>query len=184
MIIFCRNIFLITIFFFSVSFSQVKLEGFCAGLGTGMIKGNFPAVFTYSFNIGIDTKLFSVEDPSFRLNLLFTRDFNSVLPGERANRYYAYLQGISLSAVRTIHFYKKAYVEESAGIVVLNDRTFSDIDLMSYGAVVSLGVKIPLFDPAQQTSGLLFGLEASYGITFTNNTPQYFTFGLIGRYQL
>ena len=163
---------------------QIKVEGFSAGLGAGTIKGNFPAVFSYSFNVGIDTRLFSVEDPFFRLNLLFAKDFNSLLPEERTNRYYPFLQGMSLTAVKTIHFYKNAFLEESAGLLMLNDRTFSDIDLISYGVVFSLAIKLPLFNIQEEEIGFLLGVETLYGLTVTNNTPQYFAIQLIGRYRL
>lgn len=168
----------------SHSFSQVKIEGFGAGMGAGTIKGNFPAVFSYSFNMGIDTRLFSVDDPLFRFNLIFIRDFNSLLPEERINRYYPFLQGFSLTAVKTIHFYKNAYLEESAGLLMLNDRTFSDLNLMSYGVVFSLALKLPLFDILAEKRGFFLGIEIVYGLTLTNNTPQYFTLQLMGRYQL
>lgn len=163
---------------------QIKVEGFSAGLGAGTIKGNFPAVFSYSFNVGIDTKLFSLEDPFFRFNLLFAKDFNSLLPEERTNRYYPFLQGMSLTAVKTIHFYKNAYLEESAGLLMLNDRTFSDIDLISYGVVFSLAIKLPLYDPNTESKGFFLGIETNYGLTLTNKTPQYFAIQLMGRYQL
>lgn len=179
-----RCIIVIIIVITTHSFSQIKIEGFSAGIGAGTIKGNFPAIFSYSFNMGIDTRLFSVDDPFFRFNFIFLKDFNSILPEERLNRYYPFLQGISLTAVKTIHFYKNAYLEESAGLLMLNDRTFSDVNLMSYGVVFSLALKLPLFDILTEKRGFFLGVETVYGLTLTNNTPQYFTVQLIGRYQL
>jgi hypothetical protein len=74
------------------------------------------------------------------------------------------------------------FLEEGVGVLVLNDRTFSDTDSWEYGAVLSLvtGFDLRNYD----LKGFKIGAGVEYGITFTGTLPQYFSLFLQFQYTI
>ena len=72
------------------------------------------------------------------------------------------------------------FLEEGVGLLALNDRTFSDTDVWSYGVVLSLsgGWDLRGFN----LSGFKLGAGVEFGITFNNTLARYSAFYLYFNY--
>jgi len=151
------------------SYSQIRIStgGF---IGGGTIKGNSPSIgaFTASVFIETNTTLFLEVTP--RLSYIFAKDFNAIIPNT-TQPYNPFVQGITFKGITTQYFEDKMFLEEGVGLLALNDRTFSDTDVWSYGVVLSLsgGWDLRGFN----LSGFKLGAGVEFGITFNNTLARY-----------
>jgi len=160
----------ILILFISVSsYSQIKISagGFVGG---GTIKGNSPSIgaFTVSVFIETNTTLFLEVTP--RLSYVFAKDFNAIIPNT-SQPFNPYVQGITIKGIATQYFKDKIFLEEGVGLLALNDRIFSDIDVWSYGVVLSLSAGWDLH--GIHLNGFKLGAGVEFGITFNNTLARY-----------
>lgn len=72
------------------------------------------------------------------------------------------------------------FVEEGAGIIAMNDRTFSDTDVWDYGIAFNVLIGIDLRNFI--SSGFTLGVGSEYAVTFNNTTATYFSFHLQSQY--
>lgn len=112
---------------------------------------------------------------SARLNFLYNADYQAFLPNEKA-AYRPFVKGLNLKAVISPDLNETFYLEEAAGISVLNDRVFSDHNNWDYGVVFSLSIAKPVFTNFDLAAG------AEYNLTFTGTSVQYFSMFLQGKY--
>ena len=94
------------------------------------------------------------------------------LPENRAGRYYPFIKSFSFKGFIRQNFSYPFFLEEGAGLIYLNDRTYSDVNLWEVGAGFSV-----LFGydfRSAGTKGLSLGLGIDYGVTFTQTTANYF----------
>lgn len=158
-----------------IGYSQVKFNigGF---LGGGSIKGNSSSVasFTSSAFIETNTTLFLEVTP--RLSFIYARDIDAVLPNTR-KPYYPYLFGVSLKGITSQPFDHNIFLEEGIGLLVINDRTFSDTNTWDHGVVLSL-------NGGWNINGFKIGAGIEYGITFTNTLAQYSSFHFYINYSI
>jgi len=138
--------------------------------GGGYIKGNSPFIGSFSSSLFLETNtpLFSTVYP--RLSFIVAKDFNSIIPNV-SKPYYPYVRGITFKGVTTHYFDSRIFIEEGVGLLVLNDRTFSDTNLWDYGAALSINVGYDL--RGYNLYGFKLGAGAEYGLTFLNTLPQY-----------
>jgi hypothetical protein len=160
---------LIVLFISASSYSQIRIStgGF---IGGGTIKGNSPSIgaFTASVFFETNTTLFLEVTP--RLSYIFAKDLNAIIPNT-TQPYSPYMQGITIKGITTQYFEDKIFLEEGIGLLALNDLTFSDIDVWSYGVVLSLsgGWDLRGFN----LSGFKLGAGVEFGITFNNTLARY-----------
>jgi len=163
------KIVMIISFFSTASYSQLRIS---AGgyLGGGTIKGNSPSIgaFTASVFIETNTSLFLEVTP--RLSYIYAKDFNAIIPNTR-QPYNPYIQGITIKGITTQYFKDKMFLEEGVGLLALNDRTFSDTNVWSYGVVLSIngGWDLRGFN----LSGFKLGAGVEFGITFNETLARY-----------
>ncbi len=164
-----KIIFVQFVFFAALIFpqSQISVGGFVGG---GQFSGNSVSVggFTTSLFFEMDTPLFEEVYP--RLSLIFTKDFNAILPNS-TKTYNPFIFGVDFKGVTTQYFDGKIFLEEAVGLTALNDRTFSDTDIWDYGVVVSIAAGFDLRD--FNLNGFKIGAGAEYGMTFFNTLPKY-----------
>ena len=107
-------------------------------------------------------------------------DFNKLIPENRQNKYYPSLKGGSVQMLFQQQMFKKIYFEEGFGALVINDRTFSDVNVWSYGAVFSFSAGISFAEKGEK--GFALAIISELGNTFTQTTPQYLSLALQLKY--
>ncbi|MBL1213361.1 MAG: hypothetical protein D8M61_08435 [Ignavibacteriae bacterium] len=144
-------------------------------MGIGSIKGRSTAQTSFAANLFYDFQVPFISDASFRLNYLHSRKVEYFLPENRKGKYYPFIHAISLKAFINQSLSELFYVEEGAGLVAVNDRTFSDTNVWDYGIAFNLlgGIDLRLLN-----KGFKLGAGIEYGITFNNTTASYFSFHL------
>jgi hypothetical protein len=148
-------------------------------VGGGYIKGNSPDVGSVNTSVFIETNTVLFEEVFPRLEYIFAKDFNSIVPNV-TKPYLPWMQGFAFKGVTTQYFDSRYFLEEAVGLLALNDRTFSDTNTWGFGAVISFhgGYDLRGFN----LDGFELGIGAEYGLTFTNTLPQYLTFQLFCEY--
>lgn len=173
-----KELFVITLIFSSSLFSQTDIS-IGGSLGGGSFSGNSVSVGGFSTSIFIEANLPLFEEVFPRLSFVYTKDFNALLPNTN-QPYNPFLMGFNLKGVTTQYFDNKMFLEEGVGVLVINDRTFSDTDSWEYGAVLSLASGFDLRN--YDLKGFKIGAGVEYGITFTGTLPQYFSLFLQFQY--
>ena len=168
------NIKKVLLFFFLFAAAVFAQDTIRAGsyLGGGIIKGNSPGQGSYFFSFFIDvpTPFSNVIIPRF--SFIYAQNYNKLLPNNSDN-YHSFVKGFSLKAVINQNLKNNFYLEESAGLLALNDRVFSNNSVWDYGAVFSL---LGGLDLRKETAkGLRIGLGVENGFTFSNTLAKYFT---------
>ncbi len=175
-----KELLVVALFFSSSLFSQTDIS-IGGSLGGGSFSGNSVSVGGFTTSIFIEANLPLFEEVFPRLSFTYTKDFNALLPNTN-QPYNPFIMGFNLKGVTTQYFDNKMFLEEGVGVLVLNDRTFSDTDSWEYGAVLSLvtGFDLRNYD----LKGFKIGAGVEYGITFTGTLPQYFSLFLQFQYTI
>lgn len=160
--------------------AQIRLHSIGTSLGIGTISGNSPQIFSSSLSLFTDACMESPEPVCLRLQLNFLNDFNKLIPENRQGKYYPFLKGGSVQMLFQQQVFKKIYFEEGFGPLVINDRTFSDVNIWSYGAVFSFSAGISFTEKGE--NGFSLAIISELGNTFTQTTPQYLSFSLQLKY--
>ena len=169
------------IFLFSAEInSQGKDFGIGVFLGAGNISGNLPSQTSFVAGVTIDFLPSFTQGLPLRLGAVYARKFEVLLPSGLQGKYYPYVKGIFLKGVLQQPLGKVGYLEEALGPLLLNDRTFNDVDVYDIGAVFSLLVGFNFTDAV--SGGFKVGVGVEYGSTFTNTTAQYTSVHLLGQY--
>lgn len=162
---------LIFLFFFvSISYSQIKFETINCGLSIGSLNGNFTPVTTFGGKISFDFKLWFSEVVNFRFGYEHARSIDYYLP-DKLIKNFPFINYYFLTTQLTQSLYKKIFIEEGIGFIILNDRTFSDRNFWLYGTKFSLFSGFDLRD-ANQT-GIKISAGFSYGITFNKSNVNF-----------
>lgn len=173
-----RNFLIIILLCYSSSTisSQIKPLGFGGMVGIGEIKGNSPSVTSFGGSLFFDFQLWFTEDVSFRTGFFYARKIEYFIPENRMSRYYPFLKSYFLKGVLNINFSKLIFAESSAGIMIINDRTFSDINIWEPGVNFGLVSGIDFTD--DNLKGFKLGLGLDSGIAFTKTSASYYHINL------
>ena len=146
----------------------------------GSIAGNSPSVTSLGGSVFVDFYPWFENDVSFRFGYSYSQKVEYFLPENRMGRYYPFLKILSLKGFIRQNFSLPLYLEEGAGIIYLNDRTFLDANNWQVGTSfsASVGYDFRKVDP----SGFCMNLGLDYGVTFTQTTANYFFVFLQGQY--
>lgn len=150
-------------------------------VGGGFLKGNSPSVGAVTASLFLETNTILFSEVYPRLGVIFAKDFNAIIPNVD-KPYFPFVQGVTFKGVTTQYFNGRYFLEESVGLLALNDRTFSDTNNWNYGVVLSLNGGFDL--RGFNLDGFKLGAGAEYGITFTNALPQYSSIHLFIQYSL
>lgn len=162
------------------AFGQISLRDIGAYAGIGNIKGNSPAVTSFTTNIFFDVVTWLDEDLAFRFAFFYARKFEALLPDQRSGRYYPFHKGFSLKAVIDQELSQYIFLEEGIGLLALNDRTFSDTDKWGFGTAFSVLAGLDFRNIHSQGFKVGVGLET--GNTFTQTTPSFLSVHVQGQY--
>lgn len=166
--------------FVSESDAQIKLKAVGGHAGMGMLSGNSPQIFSYSLSFFSDVVVQFSQPVFLRMEIIYLQDFNALIPENRQNKYYPLLKGGSLQMLFRQQVFKQLYFEEGFGPLVLNDKTYSDVNTWNYGAVFSFSAGINFF--VNEGKGFSLAVVSEFGNTFTQTTPQYLFIALQPKY--
>jgi hypothetical protein len=176
----------ILIFFLLISIltsnAEAQFKSFHASayMGYGAIKGNSVAQESLCFSFSLGTGHEFVGDFELRVGYLYARKITYFLPEDRYNKYYPYIQSFSLKGFIGQELSHDFYLEGGVGLVLLNDRTFSDVNVWDTGMGANTTLGVDLRDTWQNGFKLGFGLD--FAITFTNTTASYYIFNFQSTY--
>jgi hypothetical protein len=156
--------------FSGIVFSQTSIGGH---LGGGVISANSPNEFSFTSSLFIETYLSQENLLSTRLTFFYAGDFNMLLLKSSTIRYYPFIRGISLKGIFVQYFNYKIYIEEGLGGIVIDNRIFSGEKEIDYGVVFSLLAGMDLRE--DNFNGFRIGAGIEYGLTFTGESPKYFS---------
>ena len=157
----------------SVSYSQIQYVSFGGYLGFGEIRGNSSPVTSAGVNIFIDAiPWFSDGTFSIRAGFLYAQKVEKFLPENRLGRDYPFIKLYSMKGILKQLLSPTLYLEQGVGVILLNDRTFSDVNTWQAGASFNALAGIDLRDI--NSAGFSLGLGIDYGITFTGTTAGYY----------
>lgn len=158
--------------FNTLIYSQIQ---FSAGtfVGASSFSSTSPSVGGFATGLFIETDTPLFEEVFPRVGFTFMKDINAILPNNK-NPYYPYMVAISFKGVTSQYFDSRIFLEESIGLMMLNDRTFVDKNSWEYGLSLSFLAGYDLRD--FNLKGLKSGIAFDYGITFTGTLPTYLNF--------
>ncbi|MCS7053754.1 MAG: hypothetical protein NZM09_08465 [Ignavibacterium sp.] len=139
-------------------------------MGYSSFSSSSPSIDGFSFNIYVQTDQPLFEEVYPRLAIGLMREINSILPSDKTP-YYPQLFSLSFNGVTAQYFDSRVYLEESVGLLFMNDKTFSDRNLWNYG--VSLSFLAGLDRRNFNLQGWQTGIGAEYGLTFNGFLPSY-----------
>lgn len=166
--------------FVMVTNAQISSVNIGGSIHAGSIAGNSPSVTSLGGSIFLDFYPWFEHDVSFRLGYTYSQKAEQFIPENRAGRYYPFIKILSLKGFIRQDFSFPIYMEEGAGIIYLNDRTFPDVNNWQIGASFSAAVGYDFRKVEAQGFCLNAGLD--YGVTFTQTTANYFLVFLQGQY--
>lgn len=160
------------IFFCYDSNAQINSISAGANIGLGEIKGNSPSVTSLGTSLYLDLVPWFSNNLTFRTGFLYSQKLEHFLPESRKMRYYPFVKSFFLKSVLRADLNQLLYLEQGAGIIYLNDRTFGDINEWEPGASFNIlwGIDFSEFD----RDGILLGIGLDYGITFIKTSASYY----------
>lgn len=159
--------------------AQQKNFNVGASVGLGTIQGNSPDVTSYGLSTFFGFTPFFTDYIDFRFGFIYAQKVEQILPESRVGRYYPFMKIFYLKGVLSQPISTKLYIEETIGIITINDRTFSDVNSWDYGANFSLALGLDL---RENDEGFTVGPIIDYGLTLTNTNASYLMFSLQTQY--
>ena len=140
-------------------------------LGGGFIKGNSPNQSSYFISLFVDIPTPFSNKIIPRFNFIYSQDFDKLLP-DNSDDYHSFVKGFSFNIATSQNLNNNFYIEESAGVLALNDRIFSNSSVWNYGVTFSLLGGLDLRKETKK--GMRIGLGLENGFTFSNTLAKYF----------
>ncbi len=160
--------------------AQYKI-GAGLNLGGGTISGNFIKQGAFTSSFFVEAKPGTGSNFLLRLSFLYITDENILLT-QSYGRYNPFIKGFSLKGSTSQSMSHNLYVEESLGPLLLNDRTYENINEWDFGVAFSLLGGLDLRD--KNENGFKVGVGVEYGLTFTNSDVRYLSLHLQLEYML
>jgi hypothetical protein len=167
-----KKLFIFFLFITKISSAQIESPAIGGSLHLGSINGNSPSVSSIGGTLFFDFCPWFEHDVSFRVSFTYSQMVEKFLPENRTSRYYPFIKTFSLKGFIRQDFSFPFYIEEGAGLIYLNDRTFSDVNVWETG--IGFNALVGYDFRKINTNGFSVGLGIDYGITFTHTTANYF----------
>lgn len=153
---------------------QIQITGAGTGIGVGSMSAAGARVTAYSVTPGIQFRQSFAGKADMRLQFVYVRDLNAIIPDTKSARYFSYVYGASLSVYQLTPITGSLGLNFGLGALVLHDKTFDDISSWGAGFTVHARLEHALSD--DEKTGLKLGAGAEYGQVFTTNSPGYFIY--------
>lgn len=168
-----------TISFSTLSKAQIENVSLGAGIGIAQIKANSPSISA------INLHLFSDLTPSFSNVVKFRFSFNYlqkttvIFPENRQNRYYPLLKSFGLKAVIRKPLQDIIFTEFAGGIVLINDKIYSDRNLWMGGIGFDAFIGLD-FKKNSKGVEVLGGIE--YAGSYSSTNANYYSISISIKY--
>ena len=160
--------------------AQIQSPSFGGSIHIGSISGNSPSISSMGGSVFFDFYPWFENIVSFRASFSYSQIVEKYLPENRSGKYYPFIKYYSLKGFTRQTFPSQIYLEEGAGFIYLNDRTFSDVNIWEVGVGFSA---LAGYDfRRNDLNGFALGLGVDYGVTFTHTTANYFLIFLQTQY--
>ncbi len=159
--------------FLSCNFAQVKVESIGGYLGLGSIQGNSTPVTTFTTSVFIDTKFFFSEYIAYRFSFFYSRKFEALIASNSRAKYFPFHRAFSIKGVIAQPLGEFIFLEEGIGLIMINDRTFSDTNVWAFGTAFHLLAGLDFRN--ENNTGFKLGVGSEVALTFNNTTPQFFS---------
>jgi len=174
---------IIFIIFFSFllstsTFSQSYNFNVGGGIGIGSIKGNLPSQTSFSGKAFIELEPFIIPLNSIQFAFTFAQKLEKIIPENRNNKYYPFIKSLSLIGKSEQFVTENLFIEEGFGLLLLNDRTYDDINTWNYGFVLNASGGTYLNRKTK------ISIACDYGLTLNNTNASYFFIMTEINYQL
>lgn len=156
--------------------AQNKKISFGAGLGMGTFQGNFPSQTVFNTKILLETHSPISLFDKLNFNFIFGQKIEKFVPESYHYEHYSYFTSFGISGMFTQIISSNLFLDEGIGIIYLNDRSFSDIDLWNIGMLLNISGRTSL------SENVSLSLNMDYGLTFTNTNSSYIAFLAICTY--
>lgn len=160
--------------------AQIKNFNLGVGVGAGSVSGNSTPQSSFDLKIFADFKTFFSNEVSFRATYIYARKVEYFLPSTNTGGYYPFMHSFGLQAFMEQNIFGSIYIEGGAGIIAVNDRTFSDSNVWDFGTGFCVYCGFDFRDEAKK--GFSIGAALDYGITFTHTNANYNLISLQSRY--
>lgn len=177
-----KTYYIILFLFAFILTSNAQINSFSVGgsIHGGTIAGNSAPVTSLGGTVFFDFYPWFEHDASFRFGYSYSQKAEQFIPENRAGRYYPFIKILSLKGFIRQDLSFPFYLEEGAGIIYLNDRTFPDVNNWQVGTSFSASVGYDFREIDEK--GFCISLGLDYGVTFTQTTANYFLFFLQSQY--
>ncbi len=163
---------LCTMLFSVPVFSQMSVKAVSLSVGESSFSGNSPATNGFILNPSVDVSIPALSALTFRPHVMLMKDFNAIFPSVNSNSYSPALYGYGLEMIETQPFTSQITMEFGGGALALKDKTYSDVNVWSYGVDVTAALRVNVYHAA--AGGLFLGVGGGYGLTFSDTNPSYF----------
>ena len=151
--------------------AQIQSPSLGGSLHIGSISGNSPSISSLGGSVFFDFFPWFENVVSFRASFTYSQMVEKFLPENRSGKYYPFLKIFSLKGFSQQYISFPIYIEEGAGLIYLNDRTFSDVNIWEVGVGFSA---LAGYDFRKNNlNGFSLSLGMDYGVTFTHTTANY-----------
>lgn len=173
-----KNILFFCLIIIATSISQTRFS-VGSNLGYSNFSSSSPKINGFVVKIYLQTDQPLFEEVYPRLSISLLKDIKSILPSDKTP-YYPQLISLSFSGVTAQYFDSRIYLEESVGVIVVNDKSFIDRNSWEYGVLLSFlaGLDIRNFN----LQGWQTGIGVEHSLTFSGLLPSYLNFYLQFQY--
>lgn len=151
--------------------AQFTVSNIGAGITAGNFKGNSTSIFGMGGTVSLDVLPWFSDVIFIRPSFMITRKAEYFFPENRTYRYYPFIKVVAIEGVIQQYLTKSIFIEESAGFIYLNDRTFSDTNVWDIG--ITFSVIGGIDTRAGDDSGFTLGAGVNYGVTFSGTNASF-----------
>ncbi len=171
-------IYILVIFFTSSTFAQFNNITIGGGIGLGNIQGNLPSQTSFAGKVFIETNASFKPFNKIEFAFTYAQKLEKILLENHTISYYPFIKSFTIAGKSNQQLNNIFFIEEGLGLLLLNDRTFSDIDTWNYGFTVNVSGGTNLSNKTK----ILIGLD--YGLTLNNTNTSYYILMMALKYNL
>lgn len=155
----------------SNAFAQIHILSINTGISIGTINGNSLPFTVFGGKISSDFNLWFSKEVTFQIGFEHVRKIEYFLPENSVGKVYPFINYYQIKALINQKFYKQLFLEEGVGLILLNDRSFSDTNIWEYGGTFSLSAGIDFRNEID--SGFMLSIGVNYGITINSTAVSF-----------
>ncbi len=171
-------IYIFIILFTLPMFAQLDNIAVGGGIGLGSIQGNLPSQTSYAGKVFIETGISLKPFNKIQFAFTYAQKLDKILLENHTISYYPFIRSFTIIGKSNQPINNTVFIEEGFGFLLLNDRTFSDIDTWNYGFVLNISAGTNLSTKTKLQIGL------DYGLSLNNTNASYILFLVSAKYNL